>query len=106
MRIRNIINMHAIELREARRLGKERLEEPAAGSAELIGGFLDETAAVDEDGVEGYYVEGRGVGGVEVEGGFVGGEFAGVVLGPWGEGWNCRIWGEGVVYFIVLCSFY
>lgn len=106
MRIRNIINMHAIELREARRLGKERLEEPAAGSAELIGGFLDETAAVDEDGVKGYYVEGRGVGGVEVEGDFMGGEFTSVVLGHWGEGWNCRIWGESVVYFVVLCSFY
>ena len=86
MRIRNINDMHAIELRGARRLGEERLEKPAAGPAELVGSFLDETAAVDKDGVEGYYVETGVRGRVEVKSGFVGGEFAGVVLAHWREG--------------------
>ncbi|KAF7588255.1 hypothetical protein BBP40_005941, partial [Aspergillus hancockii] len=57
MRIRNIINMDTEELPRTRRLGEQGLEEVAVGAVEAVGSFLDETAAEDKDGVDGYNVK-------------------------------------------------
>jgi hypothetical protein len=80
MRNGNIVNVDAKVVSEGIRLRHEGLEEQAVCAGEVGGGFLDEAATEDVDGVDGDDFEVRFLSLLEVEDGFVRGELAGVIL--------------------------